>query len=343
MTIECGSPIDCHKCQEPIPNSESATVFINDEKNKYFCHPKCLSCHECGSIPDEDTKIYKAKDDLFYCPKDYRLKFQPTTCHFCHDQMGHYDFGYTLAPNVYAHTQCFKCSICKMNLQKGQRFGVDEVTFQPFCENCQLSKCSETSEIAEETSETNTDIKEEDNAADDSEEDLKTKKRTPRTKFTEAQTQVMMQAFMVSPRPTRAKREDMAKQTGLPIRCIQIWFQNKRSKEKRNHLRNRMPTNPNMSWFQPYQTTPYASSGMSQTIINAPPPAQFFDPSRMTPPTPSPPMVDSLLSHGMCHQNQEYMQQPPSFDTALQQHQNYSPLTPPESMDLVTPFDHHHL
>ena len=41
--------------------------------------------------------------------------------------------------------------------------------------------------------------------------------------------------FNQNPKPTRAMREQLAKDTGLPMRVIQVWFQNKRSKEKRMH------------------------------------------------------------------------------------------------------------
>jgi len=40
-------------------------------------------------------------------------------------------------------------------------------------------------------------------------------------------------AFAQTPKPTRHIREQLAKETGLSMRVIQVWFQNKRSKERR--------------------------------------------------------------------------------------------------------------
>ena len=47
------------------------------------------------------------------------------------------------------------------------------------------------------------------------------------------QLEVLKTAFSQTPKPTRHIREQLAKETGLSMRVIQVWFQNKRSKERR--------------------------------------------------------------------------------------------------------------
>jgi len=59
------------------------------------------------------------------------------------------------------------------------------------------------------------------------------KRRGPRTTIKAKQLEVLKAAFQATPKPTRHIREQLAKETGLPMRVIQVWFQNKRSKERR--------------------------------------------------------------------------------------------------------------
>ncbi|KAL7646817.1 UNVERIFIED_CONTAM: hypothetical protein RMT77_002073 [Armadillidium vulgare] len=59
------------------------------------------------------------------------------------------------------------------------------------------------------------------------------KRRGPRTTIKAKQLDVLKTAFNKTPKPTRHIREQLAKETGLPMRVIQVWFQNKRSKERR--------------------------------------------------------------------------------------------------------------
>merc|ERR1712048_1200058 len=59
--------------------------------------------------------------------------------------------------------------------------------------------------------------------------------RGPRTTIKAKQLEAPRNVFNQTPKPTRLIREQLAKETGLPMRVIQVWFQNKRSKEKRMH------------------------------------------------------------------------------------------------------------
>lgn len=59
------------------------------------------------------------------------------------------------------------------------------------------------------------------------------KRRGPRTTIKAKQLDILKTAFSQTPKPTRHIREQLAKETGLPMRVIQVWFQNKRSKERR--------------------------------------------------------------------------------------------------------------
>ncbi|XP_039252383.2 LIM/homeobox protein Lhx1-like [Styela clava] len=77
------------------------------------------------------------------------------------------------------------------------------------------------------------------------------KKRGPRTTIKAKQLDMLKSAFIATPKPTRHIREQLAKDTGLSMRVIQVWFQNRRSKERRmkqvsmyssrRHLYSRLP------------------------------------------------------------------------------------------------------
>lgn len=87
---------------------------------------------------------------------------------------------------------------------------------------------------------------EEDGVLDeDSENGANGKRRGPRTTIKAKQLEILKAAFAATPKPTRHMREKLAQETGLSMRVIQVWFQNRRSKERRlnnsglNGLQNR--------------------------------------------------------------------------------------------------------
>ena len=59
------------------------------------------------------------------------------------------------------------------------------------------------------------------------------KRRGPRTTIKARQLEMLKSAFNHAPKPSRQARERLAKETGLTMRVIQVWFQNRRSKERR--------------------------------------------------------------------------------------------------------------
>lgn len=57
--------------------------------------------------------------------------------------------------------------------------------------------------------------------------------KRPRTILTSAQRRQFKGSFEVSPKPCRKVREALAKDTGLSVRVVQVWFQNQRAKMKK--------------------------------------------------------------------------------------------------------------
>ncbi|KAE9550430.1 hypothetical protein FO519_006345 [Halicephalobus sp. NKZ332] len=66
-----------------------------------------------------------------------------------------------------------------------------------------------------------------------------TKRRGPRTTIKQSQLDVLNRIFSSTPKPSKHARAKLALETGLSMRVIQVWFQNRRSKERRlKHLCN---------------------------------------------------------------------------------------------------------
>ncbi|GIX96457.1 hypothetical protein CDAR_280001 [Caerostris darwini] len=57
--------------------------------------------------------------------------------------------------------------------------------------------------------------------------------KRPRTTITSAQLEALKSAYQRSCKPSRQVREQLSAETGLDMRVVQVWFQNRRAKEKR--------------------------------------------------------------------------------------------------------------
>ncbi|KAE9554743.1 hypothetical protein FO519_002071 [Halicephalobus sp. NKZ332] len=57
--------------------------------------------------------------------------------------------------------------------------------------------------------------------------------KRPRTTISAKSLETLKQAYQTSSKPARHVREQLAAETGLDMRVVQVWFQNRRAKEKR--------------------------------------------------------------------------------------------------------------
>lgn len=62
-----------------------------------------------------------------------------------------------------------------------------------------------------------------------------------RRRLTSHEASLLQQVFEACPRPTAAVRDKLADRLGMSKRCIQIWFQNRRAKQKRDLQDARQP------------------------------------------------------------------------------------------------------
>uniref|UniRef100_A0A8C4R3A8 LIM/homeobox protein Lhx1 n=1 Tax=Eptatretus burgeri TaxID=7764 RepID=A0A8C4R3A8_EPTBU len=153
------------------------------------------------------------------------------------------------------HLNCFTCLVCRKQLSTGEELYVlDESKFvckDDYLSNSGLKECGANSvttcsdrSLSPDLQEQGPDelIKEADTSAssdkeaaghDAEEQTLGAKRRGPRTTIKAKQLETLKAAFAATPKPTRHIREQLAQETGLNMRVIQVWFQNRRSKERR--------------------------------------------------------------------------------------------------------------
>nr|XP_020469272.1 LIM/homeobox protein Lhx5 isoform X2 [Monopterus albus] len=105
-----------------------------------------------------------------------------------------------------------------------------------------VSSCTDRSLSPDLQDPTQDDVKETDNSTssdkemnniENEEQNSGAKRRGPRTTIKAKQLETLKAAFVATPKPTRHIREQLAQETGLNMRVIQVWFQNRRSKERR--------------------------------------------------------------------------------------------------------------
>ncbi|TFK56439.1 homeobox-domain-containing protein [Heliocybe sulcata] len=141
--------------------------------------------------------------------------------------------------------------------------------------------------------------------------------RRTRKRFTQEQLTRLEQLFHQCSHPTRQQREALADGTGMEIRSVTIWFQNKRQSERKVALRNSTNTHRPYSFsdtadsLKPTRTILFVPHGQSQsrpsalsralslddvasrTELNIQPPST---PTRRPNPRPNATLWDSMLS-----------------------------------------------
>ncbi|CAB4057838.1 LHX5 [Lepeophtheirus salmonis] len=230
-------------------------------------HGSCLNCVVCNVQLDETCYSYSG---AYYCKKDYFTYFGPR-CGSCQITI-QFDEYSTRLGDYFFHPNCLNCSVCHVQILKGQNVGFSNDGLL-YCEDHSFMSFLKTtlpygsfdsgieSDLSVNESGSNTPsslMNLDDNSSpkspeseddDDKVKDLdengkENKRRGPRTTIKAKQFEVLKTVFSQTPKPTRLMREQLAKETGLPMRVIQVWFQNKRSKEKRMHQMRFMARGP---------------------------------------------------------------------------------------------------
>lgn len=198
-SFETGSGIlyVCGRCKEPIRDRFVLKVL------DYSFHIQCLRCTHCEQLLS--TKCY-LKGGQPYC-KDHFYKRFGTKCSMCDEGICPDTVVRRANDHVY-HVSCFQCVICKRELRTGEEYYLIPADGRLVCRSdYEMAKNKET------------------------ESDSNTKR--PRTTISAKSLETLKQAYQTSSKPARHVREQLAADTGLDMRVVQVWFQNRRAKEKR--------------------------------------------------------------------------------------------------------------
>ncbi|XP_003379915.1 LIM/homeobox protein Lhx3 [Trichinella spiralis] len=104
------------------------------------------------------------------------------------------------------HLQCFKCAVCEREMKTGDEFYLMPSDGKIVCKgDFDITK----------------------------NKDFDNSNKRPRTTISAKQLETLKHAYQLSPKPARHVRERLALDTGLDMRVVQVWFQNRRAKEKR--------------------------------------------------------------------------------------------------------------
>lgn len=139
------------------------------------------------------------------------------------------------AQHYYYHLNCFMCCECNELLQKGE----------PFTLRSGRLYCKRDIPIDSYSKFYSDDYT---NMVEDSirHKDGRRGPKRPRTILTSAQRRQFKASFETSPKPCRKIREALAKDTGLSVRVVQVWFQNQRAKMKKIQRKSKQDGDKNV-------------------------------------------------------------------------------------------------
>ncbi|KAJ8379778.1 hypothetical protein SKAU_G00005560 [Synaphobranchus kaupii] len=184
----------CAGCNQRIVDR-----FILNVLDRHW-HSTCLKCSDCqGQLAD---KCF-SRGDSIYCKDDFFKRFG-TKCAACQQGIPPSQVVRRAQEFVY-HLHCFACIVCKRQLATGDEFYLMEDSRLVCKADYETAKQREADSTA----------------------------KRPRTTITAKQLETLKTAYNNSPKPARHVREQLSSETGLDMRVVQVWFQNRRAKEKR--------------------------------------------------------------------------------------------------------------
>lgn len=207
----------CAGCELPI--SDKFLLKVLDR----VWHVKCVHCYDCKCALT--NKCFSREGKLF-CKNDFYRRYG-TKCAGCCLGISPNDMV-RRAKHLVFHVKCFNCSSCNRQILTGDElYYVGESKFVCKEDYYQSRLPSKHSDSDSEEKDLSYGLDEDLDVA------LGTKRRGPRTTIKAKQLEALKATFAATPKPSRNIREKLAQETGLNMRVIQVWFQNRRSKERR--------------------------------------------------------------------------------------------------------------
>ncbi|CAL2050549.1 unnamed protein product [Caenorhabditis brenneri] len=194
----------CSICDKQIKDRFVSKV------NGMAYHSACLRCSTCQ---EELGASCFLRGESMYC-KTHFFKNFGTKCAACSEGIIPDHVVRKASGHIY-HVECFTCFICKRVLETGEEFYLIADDARLVCKD-DYEQARDKLSLPETA---------------DSEGDGGNKR--PRTTISAKSLETLKQAYQTSSKPARHVREQLAADTGLDMRVVQVWFQNRRAKEKR--------------------------------------------------------------------------------------------------------------
>ncbi|XP_017006473.2 LIM homeobox transcription factor 1-beta isoform X1 [Drosophila takahashii] len=210
MELSLGMGPQCAHCCQPICDRYIMRVVENS------FHEGCLKCTACSL---HLVHSCYAREGKLYCRIDYERLYIRNHCLGCGLKIGADELVMRCHENVF-HLKCFACVVCGALLKKGEQYVVKQG--QLFC------RFDYEKEVEM--------LQGYDFYGDElfpPKLDGRRGPKRPRTILNTQQRRAFKASFEVSPKPCRKVRENLAKDTGLSLRIVQVWFQNQRAKVKK--------------------------------------------------------------------------------------------------------------
>lgn len=238
--------ITCAGCDKVIQER-----YLHKVLDKYW-HVECVKCSECQSLLSE--KCYWREGKLF-CRADFFRRFG-TKCSGCNIGMCPEDLVRKAINKVY-HVHCFVCSVCRRQLDTGEQLylvqGEKFLCERDYIQSTQVSSVTQSMTTVMNSSNPvstsiTTHVPSQPHSVvannipsismgsmkmTDHQASAEARKRGTRTNITPKQLEELVNVYEKTPRPTRDVLEQLSNSTGHSVRVIQVWFQNRRSKERR--------------------------------------------------------------------------------------------------------------
>ncbi|XP_048415329.2 insulin gene enhancer protein ISL-1-like [Stegostoma tigrinum] len=222
----------CFGCSKHISDPYILRVYPNLE-----WHAACLKCVVCNQYLNETCTCF-LREGKTYCKTDYFKKFS-VRCAQCQAGLLSSDLVFRARGLIY-HQQCFRCVACNRRLLPG--------------EECRLRRdgpyCAEDAWLPD-PSFIQQDLPlraEQDDRSLYLSEKVKARQPTPRapnhsdkitrmrTVLNEQQLLTLRTCYAANPRPDALMKQQLMEMTGLNLRVIRVWFQNKRCKDKKKSI-----------------------------------------------------------------------------------------------------------
>ncbi|XP_029732996.1 LIM/homeobox protein Lhx5 isoform X1 [Aedes albopictus] len=209
----------CSGCGQGIAPSD----LVRKPRDKVF-HLNCFTCCICRKQLSTGEQLYVLDDNKFICKDDYLLGKGPHSSSMTDSLIGSgsedEDEDEHLRPGL---------GLGSLGPNDGP-LGASDLSVQSMSTDSKTGHDDSDQGSLDGDPDCRGDSQAENKSPDDG---GGSKRRGPRTTIKAKQLEVLKTAFSQTPKPTRHIREQLAKETGLPMRVIQVWFQNKRSKERR--------------------------------------------------------------------------------------------------------------